>query len=146
MSSDGIIVVPQMPSGSGTIKAVFERVEALNNGAAGIVIDGAPSGPEVSIAATIADSVTADNLNGIVAESIAGQAPVKTMVRNTVISNNSTGISVSSPQVAIFLGHSTISGNGTALSNPSGTLASYGDNNIDGNTAFGTAPSAVAFH
>jgi hypothetical protein len=141
----GILVQPAIPSVSATIKITFERVEARNNTVNGIVISGGVSGSGTSIAATIADSVAADNTNtGIVATSVAGHAPVTTMVRNTVTSNNGTGIVVNA--ATLYLGHSTISGNTTALSNLSGTLASYGDNNIDGNTSPGSSPSAVAFH
>jgi hypothetical protein len=67
------------------------------------------------------------------------------MVRNSVLSNNSTGLNSCGPLSTVYVAHSTLSGNGTALSN-SGTLDSYGDNDIDGNGTLGSSPSAVAFH
>jgi hypothetical protein len=109
-----------------------------------IEIEGASSGQGTSIAATVADSVTDNNNTGILAASSAGFAPVTVMVRNDVISNNSAGIGVVS--ATLYLDHSALTGNTTALSNIGGTLASYGDNNIDGNIMFESSPTAVAFH
>ena len=140
--NSGITVLAE-PTASGTVKAVFERVEAVNNGD-GIVISGFLASPGVSIFATVADSLTEDNNFGIIAVSNGGGGTVKTMVRNTVVSNNTTGIAVSF--ATLYVGHSTLSGNGTAATNTAGTLASYGDNDIDGNGSPGSPLSAVAFH
>lgn len=141
----GVFVQPLIPSESATIKAVFERADARHNEVA-IDITGASSGQSTIIAATVADSVTDNNDTGILAATAPGFGPVTVMVRNDVVSNNSVGISVVF-QAKLYLGRSTLSGNTTALANTgAGTLASYGDNNIDGNIMFGSTPTAVAFH
>src|SRR6266702_6646652 len=67
------------PSGSGTVKAVFNRVEAYNNSNTGIQVDG--SGSTGSVAATATDSVSAGNgANGFLAFSNAGTPPTSLMV------------------------------------------------------------------
>jgi hypothetical protein len=63
------------------------------------------------------------------------------MVRNSTVSNNGTGIFVDA--ATLYLAHSTVSGNTTAFS---GTVSSYGDNNVDGNGSLGTPPGSVTFH
>ena len=141
----GINVVPQMPGGSGAVRATLTRVEGHNGGAAPFFFDGRNSGPNVKVSATVANSLATDSTQGIVSVSSTNHAPVTVMVRDSVSSNNSTGITVFGQPATLFLGHSTVTGNGTALNN-SGTLASYGDNNINGNGALGSSPSAAVFH
>ena len=84
--------------------------------------------------ATIAESEFSHNFNvGVGVNSATGAAATAVNVRNTVASYNATGLFA---QNAILrVAHSVVTGNlfgvGTALG---GTLISFGDNNIDGNT------------
>ena len=63
------------PSGSGNVKAVFNRVEAYNNSNAGIQVDG--SGSTGVVFATATDTVSAGNgQNGFLVFSNSGAAPI----------------------------------------------------------------------
>jgi Right handed beta helix region len=55
-SSDGILLVP-----TGSVAAVFNRVEVNNNNGSGIVVNGTASGGTNTINATVTDSVAAGN-------------------------------------------------------------------------------------
>jgi hypothetical protein len=141
----GINVTPQMPSGSGTVHVTVSHVLGHNNGSSPFFFDGRNSGPNVTVLGTVANSAGSDSTQGVVSATSASHASVKLMVRNSVLSNNSTGANSFGPLSTVYLAHSTLSGNGTALSN-SGTLDSYGDNDINGNGTLGSSPSSVAFH
>lgn len=145
----GINVVPFVASGAGVVRAVFEHVEAMDDADGGIFVDGRASASGVTVRATVADSVLADDLTGtgqgICAITASGQAPVNLMIRNTTISNNATGVAIVGQGASAIIGHSSIHGNNTAFSS-TGTLLSYGDNNVDGNGALGATPTTVAFH
>jgi len=67
------------------------------------------------------------------------------MVRNSTLSNDNIGINSTGPLSTVYVGHSTITGANIALGN-TGTLGSYGDNDINGNATPGMSPSAVALH
>jgi hypothetical protein len=141
----GIYVVPSVSSGS--VQATLERVEALDDSQAGVFIDGRLSASNVKLYATIADSVLADSTtDGIHAVGNASGVPTFVMLRDSTISNNAFGLS-SELNATLAVGHSTISGNGQAFFTSGGAvLESYGDNNVNGNSALGATPTSVAFH
>jgi hypothetical protein len=141
----GINVVPQMPSGSGKVQVTINRVVGRNNGSSTFFFDGRNSGPSVQIFGTVANSVGSTSTQGMVSATSANHASSIVMVRDSVFSNNSTGVNSFGPLSSVFVGHSTVTGNGTALSS-SGTLDSYGDNDVNGNSTLGASPGAVAFH
>ena len=66
------------------------------------------------------------------------------MVRNSTIANNTfQGLVATSTGATILITRSTITGNSTAWDTFSGgVVASYGDNNIDGNTSAPAEPSS----
>jgi hypothetical protein len=143
----GIVV---RPSGAGTVKAVFNRVEAYNNGSlvrtegvkAGIEIDGSASTGTVD--ATIADSVSANNTRGFFVDSAFGQARTSVMLLRSVAANNDVGVLVQLPQAIVRSARSTITGNATAWSvTGGGVFQTYGDNYIDGNTVDGGLPPTI---
>lgn len=141
----GINVVPQMPTASGKVQATINRVIGRNNGSSSFFFDGRNSGPNVQIFATVANSAGTTSTQGVVSATSASHASSIVTVRNSVFSNNSTGVNSFGPLSTVFVAHSTITGNGTALSN-SGTLDSYGDNDVNGNGTLGASPGSVAFH
>jgi len=141
----GINVVPQIPSGSGKVQVTINRVIGRNNGSSSFFFDGRDSGPNVQIFATVANSVGSTSTQGLASATSSSHASSIVMVRNSTFSNNLTGVNSFGPLSSVFVGHSTITGNGTALSN-SGTLDSYGDNDINGNGTLGSSPGSVAFH
>jgi hypothetical protein len=90
---------------------------------------------------TISDSVSANNTAaGIGAESDDGMM-VSVMVRNSTSANNGTdGLYASGTGATLLVTRSTITGNITGWSAPTGIVSSYGDNNIDGNGGANTEP------
>lgn len=72
------------------------------------------------------------------------------MVRNCTIGNNAgTGIAASGsagPTAVVRVTRSTITANGTGLRPlAAGSLTSYGDNNLDGNTTNGSPSSTIGY-
>ncbi|MGH8595768.1 MAG: right-handed parallel beta-helix repeat-containing protein [Gammaproteobacteria bacterium] len=128
-SNNGIVVGPD---GSAVVKGVLSNVTA-NNNSTGISVGGTLS-TAAFLDVTVVDSEFSNNSNvGVGVNSAGGAAATAVMLRNTVAMYNGTGLFA---QNAILrVGHSVITGNGfgvgTALG---GTLTSYGDNDINGNT------------
>jgi hypothetical protein len=69
-------------------------------------------------------------------------APVEVNIRNSVVSNNATGVQNGGGGggVTIRLANNDITFNGTGLS---GATQSFGNNRIQGNTALGTTPNPI---
>ena len=141
---DGIIVEP---SGSGTVKAVFNHVEAYNNSSVGILVSGFLSTGTVK--ATVVNSVAHNNNDaGFDVRSIS--APTSLMVVRSVATNNAghsnaRGLSADNNAAATLrVSQSTVTGNPISWSaNGGAVLRSYGDNNIDGNGDGDPAPPTI---
>jgi hypothetical protein len=122
---------------SGGTVCVLDHVVMENNALVGLSVGS--FGQPVKV--TVSDSVIANNpADGIDA---SGESPtvVRIMVRTSTIANNGTGLSATNNGAAIRVTRSTITGNGTAWSTTTGgVVTSYGDNNIDDNTAANTEP------
>ena len=132
------------PSGSGiTVKVVLSRIEAYNNSTDGIAMDSLSMTSGGVIRATVADSVVAGNSRyGILQE--RGQdltTGIAAIVTRSVIAGNSVGLQTIGPPIPILLGESTVTGNTNAWA---GSIASYGNNNIDYNRNDGPAPPTIA--
>jgi hypothetical protein len=138
----GILVIP---SGTGvTVTASLNRVEADNNGS-GVFTDGTGSTGTVKV--TVTASVAANNAGaGFFSSSTAGQAATSVMlVRCVAVNNGTIGIESFGTNATLRSARSTVTGNTTGWSAASGGLLfTYGDNNIDGNTSDGGAPSVLA--
>ena len=143
--NSGIGIVLQ-PIGSAT--AVFNRVEANNNGSHGIMVDGTNSAGTNTINATVSESVAAGNSGGagFFSVSNSGKAPTSLMVYHSVAANNSDGVAAAGPGATLRLANSTVTGNGNGWAVPTagGVLYSYGDNYIDGNVSGESAPPSIA--
>jgi len=133
-ADNGLHGIYVLPGGSGTVTAVFNRVEANNNAAAGIHVDGSISTGTVN--ATVSESVAAHNNAGagFSAATAAGHASNTLTVFHSVSASNSFGIAAVGPGATLRLAQSVVAGNeaGWFVFN-SGVAASYGDNYIDGN-------------
>ena len=131
------------PSGSGTVKVALSRIEAYNNSTDGIAMDSLSMTSGGVIRATVADSVVAGNSRyGILQE--RGQdltTGIAAIVTRSVIAGNSVGLQTIGPPIPILLGESTVTGNTNAWA---GSIASYGNNNIDYNRNDGPAPPTIA--
>jgi hypothetical protein len=128
------------PSDTGTTYGVLDRVHIEHNTLNGILI----STTTQAINVTISDSVSASNGEaGILASSIGG-TPVNVMVRNSTIANNGgDGLDAfGSSGTTIRVTRSTITGNNTGAWSVAngGSLLSYADNNIDGNSLSNALP------
>jgi Right handed beta helix region len=136
----GIIVYP---SGSGTVSAMFNHVEA-NNNTEGIYLNGSVSTGIVQ--GTVSDSVAFGNGGpGFFAITASGSAPTTLMVFHSVAANNGYGLEAKGSGANIGLDQSMVTGNLSGwVTADSGSVLSYGNNSIDGNTNNETAPPSIA--
>jgi len=137
---NGIFI--EAPSGSFSVNALLNRVEAYNNSKSGISVINFGTG---TVKTTEADSVAANNGgDGFTVSSVSGAASL--MVVRSVAANNGAGISADGASATLRVGQSAVTGNTTSWSFPNGgTLRSYGDNNIDGNgDGDPAAPTTIA--
>jgi len=128
------------PSGAGAITAVFNRVEANNNGNVGIELDGSGSAGTNTISGTVSESVAAGNGNaGLVSSAPVGQAQTSLMLFHSVVANNNgNGVLTIGANATIRLANSAVTGNTAGWAVLGGFIYSYGDNYIDGNVASST--------
>jgi hypothetical protein len=136
--SFGIIV---LPTGSGVVRAIFNRVEVNNNGIDGILVDGSSSSNQ-TIKATVSDSVAAHNGGaGLKLNTILGQASPLVMLFHSVVAFNGTGV-VSNGPVDVFIAQSAMFGNTTSwTAGPGLGVFTYGDNYVDANDSDATFPN-----
>jgi hypothetical protein len=133
-NSSGISVGP---SGSAVVTGVLSKVTANNNGR-GISVVSLSGSSNV----TIVDSEASNNNRFAAISATVGVfagAGGTVMVRNVVASYNGTGVNGiglwAEDSAILRVAHSVVTGNGTGVStSPAGTIQSYGDNDIDGNT------------
>lgn len=120
------------PPAGGTSKGVIDRVIADRHT---VGISGNATGGNVNV--NIHDSVaTSSALAGIVATGGSGAANV--MVMRSTASNNTTGIQNNGGNAVVRIGESAIQGN---VNGVAGSVASYGTNQLDGNSSNGTVTS-----
>jgi Right handed beta helix region len=136
LSDNGGTGIAVTSTGSGTTNGVLNHVDMVNN-EDGIIVQSTNQ----TVNVTISDSVSANNTAaGIGAESDSGMM-VSVMVRNSTSANNGTdGLYASGTGATLLVTRSTITGNITGWSAPTGIVSSYGDNNIDGNGGANTEP------
>jgi hypothetical protein len=127
---------------SGTTIGVLDHVALVNNVLDGLIV----TTPAQTINITVSDSVSANNGGYGILALANGGTPVSIMVRNSTIANNNTGLIANGNPATIRVTRSTITGNATAWAVMSGgAVASYGDNNIDGNGSVNTAPPSIGY-
>jgi len=143
VADNGGIGVRVQPSGSGTVRVALDRVEAYNNSTSGINVIGTFS--TGTIDATVVDSVAANNgASGFVVSSFSGSALTRLNVIRSVTASNGTGLTVGSSFAHLRVAESTVTGNTTGWSAIGGaSIASYGDNYIDGNGAGESPPQVI---
>ncbi|MEA2905067.1 MAG: hypothetical protein QOI12_2454 [Alphaproteobacteria bacterium] len=140
VANNGAYGIVVQPSGSGTLKAVFNRVAVYSNGFAGLLIQ---SGDNVTMDATVTDSIAGYNLTGGFGVGVnLGAAPAALMVaRSLVVGNGERGLLVDN--AILRLAQSTVTGNDAGWQAFFGAVLSYGDNYIDGNAGEETAPPFI---
>jgi hypothetical protein len=104
-----------------------------NNNSFGIFVNGsATTGASLNV--TFVDSEASSNSNiGVLALSNPGTAATAVMLRNSVASNNCTGLEAARPAI-LRVAHSVVTGNSAGVNAPGANLFGYDDNDIDGNT------------
>jgi hypothetical protein len=138
---NGIFV---LPTGSGTVTAVFNRVEASGNSFDGIILSGGDSTGTVGGTAT--ESVAAGNgAGGFVSYTASDQAPTTLMLFHSVAANNAGhGLEAFNAGSTIRIAQSMVTGNANGWeAMTGGAVQSYGDNYIDGNVLNQTAPPSI---
>jgi hypothetical protein len=136
----GILIQPQS-GGSATV--LLDRVSVLNNQNFGIRIDGTVSGAGASTV-TIRNSVASAN-GGLGIQALSVSPAISVMVDTTTVANNTTfGVRAQGSAATVRLTNSTVTGNGTGLgASASGTLASYSNNNVSGNSTDGAPTTTI---
>ena len=120
------------PTGSGLVRATFNRVTVEQN-SAGITIDGTTS--TGTIRATVRDSVISSNAGtGLWANSSSGAATGVYAVNSSSVENGTAGIYAFGANAAIALMGSSVMGNNIGISSPGGgNVYSYKNNAINFN-------------
>jgi hypothetical protein len=106
-------------SGAGNMLAALERVQVNNNGSFGLRGEG--SGGAGAVVIEMTDSQAANNNNGVV--SAGNIAAVGIVINRSAIVNNATNglqTTASGQSGVIFVGNSTIAGNGTGVNASAG--------------------------
>jgi hypothetical protein len=138
-SGGGIVVKPS----SGQVQVMIERTIVENN-TYGIFANGTAGAG--SIIAQIRDSTVANSaVNGISAFTGAAIAAV-VVDHSSSVMNGGSGILAQGSGGLVFLTDTTVLSNHVGLSTAAGgTIFSYGNNRLTGNTSDGVAPAAGAF-
>jgi Right handed beta helix region len=131
-SNNGISGIAVGASGSAVVTGVVSKVTTNNNNLNGIVVSASVGFPNVAIVDSEASNNGGD---GVVVGAGFGQGQAVIMVRNVVASNNKTGLEADGTGATLRVAHSVVTGNGTGVATSgSGTIESYGDNDVDANT------------
>jgi hypothetical protein len=141
VSGNGVEGIYLVDAGSGGVVAVLDHVETEDNGTDGLFV----STFSQTVNVTVSNSVSANNAVGIVVGA-ASSGSANVMVQNSTIANNTAyGLAANFSEATIWVTRSTITGNADGWeTNSSGTVTTFGDNNIVGNGSGNTAPPSTA--
>jgi hypothetical protein len=121
------------PSGTSTLVVTNTAINSNGNAATGGGVLIAPTGAGVATA-TLRNVEIVHNANGGVI--VNGASTV--MIMNSLIAYNANfGIRTATGSPTVRVGATTITGNGTGVSDSAGTIESYGTNQLNGNTGDG---------
>ena len=131
------------PTGQGPVQVTVNGSELKLN-SRGLFLDGTSSASSTKIIATVVDSIAAGNSNeGFSSISSPGAAAATIMLFHSVSADNAIG--VNAVDAVVRLANSMLTGNGEAwLASSGGSVLSYGDNYIDGNSGAETAPPSIS--
>lgn len=132
----GIEVVP---TGSANSKMVLENVRIEGSANAGMRVDmSGTTGGSVSI--SIDDSHIVGGQTGLSVEASGAGVGMVMLVRSGIVSNFGAAITANGANAIVRVSDSTFTGNSSGVFASNGaTVASYGDNRLDGNPAIGAA-------
>lgn len=132
ISDNADVAIEVVPTGSGGATVSLFNVHAENNRTG---FRGNGTQTTGSIFMTIKNSVVSGNSGAGINATDSGGGSVQLMLKDVVSANNGRGIRVDGAAAIVRVGDSVVTGNsleGTSAVN-SGTVASYGQNQIDGN-------------
>jgi hypothetical protein len=131
VNGQGVLFAPT--TGTPRLTIIDTTIASNGNAASGGGVLIAPSGAGVATA-TLRNVNVVNNANaGVI---VNGSATV--MIMNSLVSNNvNFGIRTSTGSPTVRVGATTITGNGTGVSDGAGTIESYGTNQLNGNTGDG---------
>jgi hypothetical protein len=142
VTDNGSIGIFVSPTGSGAITAVFTRVEVNANAFSGIYLSGLTN--TGSVKGTVSDSSASGNaFTAYVAQTDAAHAPTSMMLYRSVAANNGGGVYADGVGAIVRMSQSVLTANNVGWGGATGIVNSYGDNYIDGNNSFETAPTGI---
>ena len=116
------------------VQATLNNVQLVDNLNTGLRID-TLAGAGTTVNAMVDKSLVSNSGTGIMVRSMAGAPASLMLTDSTVSANSTTGIFAKGPATVARVGNTTITGNNAALSMGSGgSIFSYGNNRVDGNT------------
>jgi len=129
---DGVLVKPQA-GGSATVS--MTNVRALRNSGAGIRIDSSNVASGRANTVSIIDSVASNNLFGIFSatQTSGGSTNLVMLNHTSAVGNTAVGVDLNGATNIMRIGSSVVTGNNIGVAS-NGTVLSYGNNQIDGNT------------
>jgi len=133
VADNGLNGIEVLPSGSGTVTAVFNRIEVKNNGQSGILLNGNNSTGTIN--ATVSESVaTGNSFVGLYAFALVA-TPITLNLFHSVVANNADGIETNATNAILRVAQSMVTGNAVGWITGSGTgvIETYGDNYMVGN-------------
>jgi hypothetical protein len=148
VSDNAVTGIQIIPTGSGTVTAVFNRVEINGNGIIGLLLNG--QGSTGTVNGAVYDSVAAGNGVGaggvgFLAETTPGSAPTTLTVFHSVAAYNNTGLQSVGSGATLRIAQSLVTGNAVGWTPGNGSsVLSDGDNTIEGNTSNETGPPTYA--
>lgn len=136
VGSAGLLI---RPTGAATANVSVTRVHFEGN-LNGIFMTNAGGAGICNL--TVEDSVLSGNTNNGISVASNGAVFIATIANSSINFNANFGAAVAQASATMRLGGSTITGNATGVSNSGGTLQSFKNNQIAGNTTDGTPITA----
>jgi hypothetical protein len=140
LADNALVGLEVRPQAGATAEVAVQRSTAYDN-AAGMRAKDDQNASTINL--SIEDSVADGNV-GAGINSTGGSGVTQVMLQRDAMTNNGTGIISNNANSTIRFGYSTITGNLVSMSG-SGSLISYGNNQIDGNTT-NTLPGTNPLH
>ena len=136
-SGGGILIQPT--GAGGTSRVLMRNVRLYNNVNQNLRVDTTGNTHPGGTIVSIEDSSFAGSVTGMIVNTPAGNASATVMLNDSVVMNNTTGISANGGSARILVGNTTITGNATGVSIAGGSIINtYGNNRLDGNSSNGS--------
>lgn len=145
-SDNGVDGIKASPQGSGRVKGVFKNIVTTSNGSTGVNLQAGLSSASPHTIVVVGAVSSGNDSNSGRGFLVGAATATSTMtLRDVRAVNNRTGVIASGGAATIRIAHSVVSGNVRGADcNSSGEVASYGDNNIEGNGALNATCATVA--